>query len=95
MYPWLPVLATGLWRHVSPARPRWLARLVADEAAVAMGTESRGASNLKRRRGLGWTPRSQPATRLSRHLRPAETHYGGGVRNAAEDCDSCEAGYSR
>ena len=37
--------------------PRWLARLVGGEAGVMMGTESRGASNAKAKRELGWTPR--------------------------------------
>ncbi len=37
--------------------PRWLARLVAGKTAVQMGTESRGASNAKAKRELGWTPR--------------------------------------
>jgi nucleoside-diphosphate-sugar epimerase len=54
---WLPVLADVLGaappRHV----PRWLARLVAGDAAVMMGTEARGASNAKARRELGWAPR--------------------------------------
>ena len=54
---WLPVLANALGamppRHV----PRWLARLVAGEGAVMMGTESRGASNAKAKRELGWSLR--------------------------------------
>jgi nucleoside-diphosphate-sugar epimerase len=54
---WLPVLAEALGagppRHV----PRWLARLIAGEAAVVMGTEARGASNAKAKRELGWTLR--------------------------------------
>ncbi len=54
---WLPVLAGVLGaappRHV----PRWLARLVAGDAAVMMGTEARGASNARARRELGWAPR--------------------------------------
>ena len=33
------------------------ARLVAGDAAVMIGTESRGASNAKAKRELGWTPR--------------------------------------
>jgi nucleoside-diphosphate-sugar epimerase len=54
---WLPALADALAAK-SPRRfPAWLARLVAGEAAVVMGTESRGASNAKARRELGWTPR--------------------------------------
>jgi 2-alkyl-3-oxoalkanoate reductase len=40
-------------RHV----PRWLARLFAGDALVMMGTESRGASNTKAKRELGWTLR--------------------------------------
>ncbi len=51
---WLPVLADVLGakppRHVA----RWLARLLAGEAAVMMGTESRGAANVKAKRELGW-----------------------------------------
>jgi len=54
MREWLPVLAGVLGakrpRHV----PRWLARLVAGEALVIMATESRGASNAKAKRELGW-----------------------------------------
>jgi 2-alkyl-3-oxoalkanoate reductase len=54
---WLPELAEALGagppRHV----PRWLARLVAGDAAVMMGTTSRGASNERAKRELGWEPR--------------------------------------
>ena len=51
---WLPVLAEVL--GVKPPRrfPRWLARLLAGEFVVLMGTESRGASNAKAKRELGW-----------------------------------------
>ncbi len=54
---WLPVLADAL--DAKPPRhvPRWLARLVAGEAAVVMGTESRGASNAKAKGQFGWTLR--------------------------------------
>jgi 2-alkyl-3-oxoalkanoate reductase len=54
---WLPVLASEL--HAKPPRrfPRWLARLVAGEAAAVMMTEGRGASNAKAKRELGWQPR--------------------------------------
>ena len=50
---WLPVLADAL--DAKPPRhfPRWLARLFAGEAAVMIGTESRGASNAKAKRELG------------------------------------------
>ncbi len=53
---WLPALAAAAGapppRHV----PRWLGRLAAGPAVVAMMTEIRGASNAKARRELHWTP---------------------------------------
>jgi nucleoside-diphosphate-sugar epimerase len=54
---WLPVLSQALGAKPPRRFPRWLARLVAGDAAVVMGTESRGASNAKAKRELGWTPR--------------------------------------
>jgi 2-alkyl-3-oxoalkanoate reductase len=51
---WLPVLAEALGAKPPRRFPRWLARLVAGEAAVVMGTEARGASNAKAKRELGW-----------------------------------------
>jgi 2-alkyl-3-oxoalkanoate reductase len=54
---WLPVLANALGAKPPRHLPRWLARLVAGEGAVLMGTESRGASNAKAKRELGWAPR--------------------------------------
>jgi nucleoside-diphosphate-sugar epimerase len=54
---WLPVLAQALEAKPPRRFPVWLARLVAGEAAVVMGTDARGASNAKARRELGWTPR--------------------------------------
>ena len=68
---WLPVLAQAL--DAKPPRhfPRWLARLFAGEFAVMMGTESRGASNAKAKRELGWTP-AYPSWRVGfRELAPA------------------------
>ena len=54
---WLPAAASAIGapppRHV----PRWLGRIVAGEAAVAMMTDVRGASNEKAKRELGWQPR--------------------------------------
>ena len=38
------------------ALPRWLARILAGEAATVMMTEIRGASNAKAKRELGWEP---------------------------------------
>ena len=54
---WLPVLANALGAKPPRHVPGWLARLVAGEGAVMMGTESRGASNAKAKRELGWTLR--------------------------------------
>jgi len=54
---WLPVLANALGARPPRRFPRWLARLVAGEAAVVMGTEARGASNTKAKRELAWTLR--------------------------------------
>jgi nucleoside-diphosphate-sugar epimerase len=54
---WLPVLANLLGAKPPRHVPRWLARLVAGEAAVMMGTASRGASNAKAKRELGWSLR--------------------------------------
>jgi 2-alkyl-3-oxoalkanoate reductase len=51
---WLPVLAQVLGAKPPRRFPRWLARLLAGEAVVMMETESRGASNAKAKRELGW-----------------------------------------
>ena len=53
---WLPILADALGAGPPRHFPTWLARIVAGEAAVVMGTEARGASNAKAKRELGWTP---------------------------------------
>ncbi|HXH98036.1 MAG TPA: NAD(P)-dependent oxidoreductase [Gaiellaceae bacterium] len=57
VYEWLPVLAQALGAKPPRRFPIWLARLFAGEAAVVLGTQSRGASNAKAKRELGWTPR--------------------------------------
>jgi 2-alkyl-3-oxoalkanoate reductase len=54
---WLPVLASALGAKPPRRVPRWLARLIAGEFAVIIGTESNGASNAKAKRELGWTLR--------------------------------------
>jgi 2-alkyl-3-oxoalkanoate reductase len=54
---WLPVLAEALGAAPPRRFPRWLARLVAGDVALMMGTEARGASNAKAKRELGWKPR--------------------------------------
>jgi nucleoside-diphosphate-sugar epimerase len=51
---WLPVLAKALGAKPPRHFPRWLARVFAGEAAVMMGTESRGASNATAKRELEW-----------------------------------------
>lgn len=57
MREWLPVLAQVLGAKPPRRFPTWLARLVAGEATAVMATESRGASNAKAKRDLGWTLR--------------------------------------
>jgi nucleoside-diphosphate-sugar epimerase len=54
---WLPVLAKALGAKPPRHFPVWLARLFAGEAAVMLGTASRGASNAKAKGELGWRPR--------------------------------------
>jgi nucleoside-diphosphate-sugar epimerase len=54
---WLPALASAIGAKQPRRVPRWLARLVAGEAVVAMMTEARGASNAKAKRELGWVLR--------------------------------------
>jgi 2-alkyl-3-oxoalkanoate reductase len=54
---WLPVLADALGAKPPRHVPTWLARLVAGPAAVVMATQTRGSSNAKAKRELGWTPR--------------------------------------
>jgi nucleoside-diphosphate-sugar epimerase len=52
---WLPALARTLGAKPPRHVPVWLGRLAGGEAAVAMFTEIRGASNGKAKRELGWT----------------------------------------
>ena len=54
---WLPALAAAIGAKQPRRVPRWLARLLAGEAAVVLMTESRGASNAKAKSILGWTLR--------------------------------------
>ena len=60
---WLPVLASALGAKPPRRIPRWLARLAAGEMATVMMTESRGSSNAKAKRELGWQLR-YPSWRL-------------------------------
>jgi 2-alkyl-3-oxoalkanoate reductase len=54
---WLPELARIVGAKPPQRFPRLLARLFAGEAPVVMATESRGASNAKAKRELGWSLR--------------------------------------
>ncbi len=51
---WLPALADAIGAKPPRHVPVWLGRLAAGEAAVAMMTSIRGASNAKAKRELGW-----------------------------------------
>jgi nucleoside-diphosphate-sugar epimerase len=59
---WLPFLADRLGAKPPRKVPAWVAKFVASPAAVAMMTESRGASNAKAKAELGWKP-SYPSWR--------------------------------
>jgi 2-alkyl-3-oxoalkanoate reductase len=54
---WLPVLADALGAKPPRHVPVLLARLIAGQAAVMMGTDGRAASNAKAKRELGFTLR--------------------------------------
>jgi nucleoside-diphosphate-sugar epimerase len=60
---WLPVLANVLGAKPPRHVPTWLARLMAGPAAAVLATQTRGSSNAKAKRELGWTPR-YPSWRL-------------------------------
>ncbi|WP_346116587.1 NAD(P)-dependent oxidoreductase [Micromonospora coerulea] len=51
---WLPYLAACAGAKRPMRVPKWLARLLAGEAAVIMMTEGRGFSKAKAKRELGW-----------------------------------------
>ena len=57
MRQWLRAFATALDAKPPRRIPRWLGRLAAGEVATLMMTESRGSSNAKAKRELGWQPR--------------------------------------
>jgi 2-alkyl-3-oxoalkanoate reductase len=54
---WMPALARALGAKSPRHVPAWLAGLIAGRDAVLGATQSRGASNAKAKRELGWTPR--------------------------------------
>ena len=70
--------------------PTWLARLLAGEAAVVMGTEVRGASNAKAKRELGWALRYPswrqgfPAVYSTDHRLEAQTELAASTDFSAE-----------
>jgi nucleoside-diphosphate-sugar epimerase len=53
---WLPELAKAIGAKPPRRLPAWLGRLVIGEAGLSMMTRSRGASNAKAKRVLGWKP---------------------------------------
>jgi 2-alkyl-3-oxoalkanoate reductase len=57
MIEWLPALAKALGAKPPRHVPLWLAGLIVGKGAVMMSVESRGASNAKAKRELGWTLR--------------------------------------
>jgi nucleoside-diphosphate-sugar epimerase len=54
---WLPYLAQVAGAKPPLRMPAWLGRLLAGQFAVAQMTTSRGSSNEKARKELGWAPR--------------------------------------
>jgi 2-alkyl-3-oxoalkanoate reductase len=54
---WLPYLAQVAGAKPPLRAPAWLGRLLAGEFVVAQMTTSRGSSNQKARKELGWEPR--------------------------------------
>ena len=54
---WLPAMAESIGAPRPWHVPRFVGRLLAGEAGAVMMTETRGASNVKAKRELGWEPR--------------------------------------
>jgi 2-alkyl-3-oxoalkanoate reductase len=57
MSEWLPVYAEAIGAKPPRRVPAWLARMVAGKQAVGLATGLRGASNVKVKGELGWSPR--------------------------------------
>jgi 2-alkyl-3-oxoalkanoate reductase len=57
MREWLPALADALGAKPPRRVPSWLAGLIAGQGMVTMAAESRGASNARAKKELGWTLR--------------------------------------
>ena len=82
MSEWLPALAAALGAKPPRHVPLWLARLIAGQGMVMIADGSRGASNAKAKRELGWTLR-YPSWRQGfpaayGPAAPAEAHQAGG-----------------
>jgi 2-alkyl-3-oxoalkanoate reductase len=76
MSEWLPALARALGAKPPRRVPVWLAGLIAGQGAVMMAVGSRGASNAKAKRELGWAPR-YPSWRhgfVAAYARPGGSH---------------------
>jgi nucleoside-diphosphate-sugar epimerase len=54
---WLPYLAATAGAKAPMRVPAWLARLLAGDVIVTQMTRTRGSSNAKAKRELGWAPR--------------------------------------
>jgi nucleoside-diphosphate-sugar epimerase len=53
---WLPELARAIAAKPPYRVPAWIGRLAVGEAGVSMMTQTRGSSNAKAKRALGWRP---------------------------------------
>jgi nucleoside-diphosphate-sugar epimerase len=62
MSEWVPAFAAALGAKPPRRAPTWAARLVAGRGGAIFATETRGASNAKAKRELGWQP-SHPSWR--------------------------------
>lgn len=56
IHEWVPVYAQAIGAPKPMRVPAWLGRLAAGKIAVEMMNELRGASNVRIKRELGWTP---------------------------------------
>jgi nucleoside-diphosphate-sugar epimerase len=56
MSEWVPAFAAALEAKPPHRAPTWAARLVAGRGGATFATETRGASNAKAKRELGWQP---------------------------------------
>jgi nucleoside-diphosphate-sugar epimerase len=54
---WLPFMAKEIGAKPPMRVPTWVGRIAAGEVPVSMMTRSRGSSNAKAKRELGWEPR--------------------------------------